>query len=77
MQLFDAALMEGLKDDNFGIIEGEALTCEDEDLKEYENDNLDSLEPSIKNMNHTVERDDYDDDDAYDLLLSAELLLPN
>ena len=49
---------------------------EGEDLMEYENDNLDYLEPNVKNMNHVVERDDYDDD-AYDTLLSAELLLPS
>ena len=42
---------------------------------EYENNNLDSLEPIVNNMNHAVERDKYAD--AYNTLLLEELLLPN
>ena len=32
---------------------------------EYENDNLDSFEQNMKNMNHAVERDDYTDNTYY------------
>ena len=74
--LFDIALVERLKDDSFSIAEGEALIYEDEDLEEYENDNINFLEPSKRNMSHDVERNDYNDD-AYNALLSAELMLPN
>ena len=48
IKLFDTALAERLKDDNVGIIEGEALIYEDEDLEEYENDDINVLEPSKK-----------------------------
>ena len=65
-----------MKDDNFKLKEGEALIYKYEDLMEYKNENLDSLGPNVKNMNHAVERDDYPDT-AYNTLLSAELLLPN
>ena len=74
--MFDTALAERLKDDNFSITEGEALIYEDEDLVEDENDNINFLESSKKNTNHAVERNDYNDD-AYDALLSAELILLN
>ena len=52
---FDKNLSEGLKDDNFTLAKGEALINEDEGLEEYENDNINFLEPNPKNMNHAVE----------------------
>ena len=67
-----------MKDDNFTIGESEALIDEDEDLEEYENDNnnINFLKPSPKNMNHAVKCSDYDNQ-AYDQLLSVELMLLN
>ena len=65
-----------MKGANYKLNEGKALIYEDEDLMEYENDNLDSLKLNVQKMNHAVERDDYTND-AYDALFSAELLLSN
>ena len=73
VQIFNDNLSNWLKDDNFQLEEGECLNYEDEDVDEYENDNVNFIESDIK---ETVERDDYNDD-AYDQLLSAEVLLPN
>ena len=66
--------MEQLKDDNFKLKEGEAIIYDDVDVDD--NDNLGHPEPSVQNTKDAVKRDDYDDD-GYDALLSAELLLPN
>ena len=60
----------------FSITEGEALIYKDEDMEEYNNDNINYLEPSENNTKYAIERDDYNDN-AYDALLSAELMLPN
>ena len=67
-----------MKEDHFTIGEGGARIYEDEDLEEYENDNnnINFLKPSPKNMNHAVKCGDYDNQ-AYDQLLSVELMLPN
>ena len=72
--LFDKDFSEGLKDDNFVLDKEEVLVYEDQGLKEYKNNNINFIKPNPKNMNHAVEQDDYDDD-AYDQLFSAKLLL--
>ena len=41
-----------------------------------DNDNIGYIETSDRNMNHAVERYDHNDDE-FDALLSAELLLSN
>ena len=73
--MFNTAVTERLKDDNFRLIEGEAISYDNID-DVSENDNLGYLEPNVQNMKDAVERNDYPDD-AYDILLSAELLQPN
>ena len=64
-----------MKDDNFKLTEGKAITCDDIDDVD-DNDNLGYLELNVWNMKDAVERDNYDND-GYDALLSAELLLLN
>ena len=54
IKVFDTALADRLKDYNFGITEGEALISKDEDMEEYDNDNINYLEPSEKNMMHMM-----------------------
>ena len=65
VQVFNDNLSNRLKDDNFQLEEGECLIYEDEDVDEYENDNVNFIQSDVK---ETIERDDYDDD-AYDQLL--------
>jgi hypothetical protein len=70
---FDLSLRERLNDKNFHLEDGEDV-YEDTDIEfnDYENDNH-GLQSDLK---ETVDRDDYNDE-AYDQLLSAEILLPN
>ena len=64
-----------MKDDNFKLTEGEAIIYDNID-DVGDNDNLGYLEPNVQNMKDAVERDNYDND-GYDALLSAKILLPN
>ena len=75
IDLFNTTRTEKLKDDIFKLTEGEAIIYDNIDDVD-DNDNLGYLEPNIQNMKDAVERDDYGDD-AYDALLSVELMLPN
>ena len=72
---FNVNVTERLNDDNFKLKEGEGIIYDDID-DVSDNDNLGYIETSHWNMNHAVKRDDYDDDE-FDALLSAELLLLN
>ena len=73
---FNKAITERLKDDNSKLKEGEAIIYDDIDDDVSDSDKLGHIEPNVQNMNHAVERNDYDDDE-FDALLLAELLLPN
>ena len=64
------------EEDNLHIVEGEALTYDDEKLEKYENDSINFLEPNPKNRNHAIERDDHKYN-IYDWLRLSELMLPN
>ena len=48
VQIFNDNLSIRLKDDNFQLEEGECLIYEDEDVKEYENDNVNFIESDVK-----------------------------
>ena len=72
---FDVDVAEWLNDDSFKLKEGEAIIYNDID-DVSNNDDLGSIETSDRNMNHAVKRDDHNDDE-FNALLSAELLLTN
>ena len=71
---FNENVAERLHDDNFKLKEGEAIIYDDVD-NVRDNNNLGYIEASDRNMNHAVGRDDHNDDE-FDHLFSAELLLP-
>ena len=64
-----------MEDDNFKLTKEETIIYDNID-DVGDNDNLGYLKPNVQNINHAVEHDDYDDD-GYNALLSAELMLPN
>ena len=72
---FIEAVTERLKDDNCKLKEEEAIIYDDIDDDVSDNDNLGHIESNVQSMNHAVERNDYDDDE-FDALLLADLLLP-
>ena len=66
---------ERLNDNSFKLKEGRAIIYDDID-DVSDNDKLGYIETSDRNMNHAVEKDDHNDDE-FDALQSAKLLLPN
>ena len=72
IDLSNTTLTKPLKDGSSKLKEGEAIIYDAIDG----NNNLGYLEPNVQNIKDIVEGDDYDDD-GYDTLLLAKLLLPN
>ena len=72
---FNVNVAEQLNNDNFKLKEKEVVIYDDVD-DVNDNNNLGCIEASDWNMNHADKRDDHNDDE-FDLLFSAEMLLPN